>query len=169
VTADGRETHRAAFSAIFGDFHLFDALWGLAGEELERRARAWLERLELAERVQLRGRALSTTALSRGQRKRLAFMVACLEDRPCLLFDEWAADQDPAHKEIFYRQLLPELTRVGKTVVVVTHDDRYFELGDRCLKVENGRVTELAAESKRTARPASARREPAPAALPVRD
>jgi len=83
---------------------------------------------------------LSTTALSQGQRKRLALLTAYLEDRPIYVFDEWAADQDPAYKDIFYLQLLPELRSRGKTVVVITHDDRYFHLGDRVVKLDYGKT-----------------------------
>ena len=76
------------------------------------------------------------------QRKRLALLTAYLEDRPIYLFDEWAADQDPMFKEIFYRTLLPELKRRHKAVVVITHDDRYFDCADRILKLENGQIVE---------------------------
>ena len=81
--------------------------------------------------------------MSQGQRKRLALLTAYLEDRPIMVFDEWAADQDPEYKRIFYTQLVPELRARGKTVVVITHDDRYFHLGDRVLKLEDGRVASL--------------------------
>lgn len=140
VSAATREQHRAVCSAIFSDFHLFDALWGLDSPEARAEARAGLERFQLAQRVSLNEGHFSTTALSQGQRKRLAFIVACLEQRPVVLFDEWAADQDPVNKDVFYRHLVPALAARGKAVVVVTHDDRYFELGDRCLKLEFGRL-----------------------------
>ena len=78
--------------------------------------------------------------LSTGQRKRLALVVAYLEDRPFYLFDEWAADQDPSFKAVFYEQLLPELRARGKAVIVITHDDRYFGLADRLLKLDNGQI-----------------------------
>ncbi|MEL7400114.1 MAG: hypothetical protein AAFN68_06015, partial [Pseudomonadota bacterium] len=51
-----------------------------------------------------------------------------------------AADQDPAFRERFYTQLLPALKQQGKTIVVVTHDDRYFHLADRVLKLEYGKL-----------------------------
>jgi putative ATP-binding cassette transporter len=78
--------------------------------------------------------------VSQGQRKRLALLTAYLEDRPFYLFDEWAADQDPLFKNVFYTQLLPELKQRGKTVLVITHDDKYFGLADRILKLDYGRL-----------------------------
>ena len=87
--------------------------------------------------------ALSTAqfgALSTGQRKRLALVVAYLEDRPIYLFDEWASDQDPLFKDVFYTQLLPELKARGKTVLVITHDDKYFDAADRIIKLDYGRL-----------------------------
>jgi putative pyoverdin transport system ATP-binding/permease protein len=67
-------------------------------------------------------------------------LVAVLEDRPVYVFDEWAADQDPEYKEVFYRQVLPELARRGKAVLVISHDDRYYDAGGRCLELVDGRL-----------------------------
>ena len=83
---------------------------------------------------------LSTVELSQGQRKRLALLTAYLEDRPIYLFDEWAADQDPQFKKLFYLKLLPELKARGKTVIAISHDDHYYELADRIVKLDYGRV-----------------------------
>lgn len=83
---------------------------------------------------------LSTIELSQGQRKRLALLTAFLEDRPFYIFDEWAADQDPFFREVFYLQLLPELKAKGKTVLVISHDDRYYSLGDRIIKLDYGKI-----------------------------
>jgi putative ATP-binding cassette transporter len=44
------------------------------------------------------------------------------------VFAEWAADQDPEYKDIFYCKILPDLRNRGKAVVVITDDDRYFHL-----------------------------------------
>jgi putative ATP-binding cassette transporter len=141
VTEATREAYRQHFSVVFSDFHLFEDLLGLARPDLDACVREYLVRLGLDHRVQVAGGRLSTTALSQGQRKRLALLVAYLEDRPICVFDEWAADQDPGYKEIFYRKLLPELRARGKAVLVITHDDRYFHLGDRVIRLEEGRLT----------------------------
>lgn len=144
--ADGnREAYRQQFSAIFADFYLFDRLLALDGPEQMAQANTYLAALQLDHKVHLRAGELSTTDLSQGQRKRLALLTAYLEDRPVYLFDEWAADQDPQFKAVFYTQILPELKRRKKLVLAITHDDKYFHLADRILKLENGQLVEQSA------------------------
>lgn len=135
-----RDHYRQHFSAIFSDFHLFDRLLDVPSADLDAQGNALLAKLHLQHKVQVRDGAFTTRALSQGQRKRLALVVAYLEDRPFLVFDEWAADQDPLFKEVFYRELLPELKAMGKSVLVISHDDRYFHLADRLIRMENGQV-----------------------------
>ncbi|HEX5735304.1 MAG TPA: cyclic peptide export ABC transporter [Blastocatellia bacterium] len=140
VGDDNRDRYRQMFSAVFSDYYLFDSLMGIGGEGLDEKAREYLRGLELSRKVEVEGGRLSTTELSGGQRKRLALLTAYLEDRPIYVFDEWAADQDPVFKEVFYREVLRELRGRGKGVVVISHDDRYYEEGDRVVKLENGKV-----------------------------
>jgi putative ATP-binding cassette transporter len=140
VTDETREYYRQYFSVVFSDFYLFESLLGLETAELDEQARHYLAQLQLAHKVHVKDGALSTTDLSQGQRKRLALLTAYLEDRPIYVFDEWAADQDPMFKEIFYLQLLPELKARGKTVLVISHDDRYYHLADRVVKLDYGKV-----------------------------
>jgi len=135
-----REGYRQLFSAVFSDFFLFDTLLGIEQLQRDERAQELLVALELDHKLRISGGVFSTTSLSQGQRKRLALLVAYLEDRPVYVFDEWAADQDPSYKEIFYRTLLPELKARGKAVLVITHDDRYFGLADQCVKLEFGKL-----------------------------
>jgi putative ATP-binding cassette transporter len=135
-----RDDYRQLFSAVFADFYLFDNLLGAPGPELDSQAREYLSLLHLEHKVKIKDGILSTTSLSSGQRKRLALLNAYLEDRPFYLFDEWASDQDPLFKDIFYTQLLPDLKARNKTVLVITHDDRYFHLADRIIKLDYGRV-----------------------------
>ncbi|MFD2762816.1 ATP-binding cassette domain-containing protein [Micromonospora eburnea] len=141
VTTANREDYRNLFSAVFSDFHLFDSLLGLPADRAER-AQHYLRRLQLDHKVRITGDRFSTTALSLGQRKRLALLVAYLEDRSFYLFDEWAADQDPTFKDFFYRELLPELRDRDKAVVVISHDDRYFHAADRLVRLDYGQIRE---------------------------
>jgi putative ATP-binding cassette transporter len=137
-----RAAYRESFSAVFSDFHLFEGLLGATGQGLDVRASELLVALQLEHKVSVREGRFSTTQLSNGQRKRLALLVAYLEERPVMVFDEWAADQDPSYKHVFYTQVLPALKASGKSVLVITHDDRYFHLGDRVLKLEAGQLEE---------------------------
>lgn len=143
ITESNRAWYRDHFSIVFSDFYLFDRLLGLDRTGLGSTARTYLARLRIDHKVTVKDGALSTTDLSQGQRKRLALLTAYLEDRAIYVFDEWAADQDPEYKEVFYRQLLPELRARGKSVVVITHDDRYFHLGDRVIKLDEGKIVDL--------------------------
>lgn len=103
-------------------------------------ANRYLDRLEIGHKVCIRDGAFSTTDLSTGQRKRLALLNAWLEERPVLVFDEWAADQDPVFRRVFYTELLPELKALGKTIIVISHDDRYFDIADQLVRMQAGRV-----------------------------
>jgi putative pyoverdin transport system ATP-binding/permease protein len=140
VGPENQEFYRQHFSAVFSDFFLFDQLLGLLGPELDEQARKYLEQLKLSNKVQIKQGKFSTTDLSQGQRKRLALLTAYLEDRPIYVFDEWAADQDPYFKNIFYTQLLPALKARNKTVLVISHDDRYYYVADRIIKLDDGQI-----------------------------
>ncbi|MEH1890076.1 MAG: cyclic peptide export ABC transporter [Nostoc sp.] len=140
ISEQNREWYRQHFSVVFSDFYLFEELLGLKNSNLDTQATKYLKQLQLDHKVKVENGQLSTIALSQGQRKRLALLTAYLEDRPIYLFDEWAADQDPIFKEIFYTKLLPELRSRGKTVLVISHDDRYFHLANRIIKLDYGQI-----------------------------
>ncbi len=130
-----------AFSAVFQDYYLFDTLVPKNGRmynELE--ARSLVDRLRLSDKVTINNGRISTTELSYGQRKRLALLVAYFDNSDIYVFDEWAADQDPEFREYFYGEFLFDLKNQGKTVVVVSHDDRYFHLADKVVKFESGTI-----------------------------
>lgn len=162
VTDANREAYRQHFSAVFADFHLFEQL--LLHDEAPVQAERYIEGLGLAHKVRVVDGRFSTVDLSTGQRKRLALVSAYLDDRPIYLFDEWAADQDPVFKRLFYTELLPELKARGKTVIVITHDDAYFGVADRLLRIEDGRLCEPPAPSFPSTHGAA--REPECMALP---
>ena len=133
---------RGLFSAVFSDFHLFKHVLGAQGAADPAAASAWLDRLGLREKVEIAEGRLSDLRLSTGQRKRLALLLGVLEDRPILLLDEWAADQDPMFRRVFYLELLPQLKAAGRTIVAITHDEAYFGVADRILKLDSGRLVE---------------------------
>ncbi len=145
IGKEERQDYRELFSAVFSDFHLFDRLYGLPDADAEK-VSGLISRMELDGKVTFSDGRFSTTALSTGQRKRLALIVALLEDRDIYLFDEWAADQDAHFREFFYTELMPELKHRGKTVLAVTHDDRFWSYCDRRLYMDMGVFTADAGE-----------------------
>jgi putative pyoverdin transport system ATP-binding/permease protein len=147
ITDANREWYREHFSVIFSDFYLFKKLLGHSDSQVHSLAPQYLRLLHLDHKVTVRDRTFSTLDLSQGQRKRLALITAYLEDRSIYVFDEWAADQDPQYKEVFYKTLLPDLRARGKTVIVITHDDRYFHLGNQVIKLDDGKIVEHVKDS----------------------
>ena len=141
ITDANRDQYRQHFSAIFSDYFLFDTLLGLESSGLKDKAEFYLGLLELRHKVKIKNGALSCIDLSAGERKRLALLTAYLEDRSFYIFDEWAADQDPIFKRHFYCETLPELKAAGKTVLVISHDDRFYYLADRVIRLENGQLS----------------------------
>lgn len=144
LDAANSEWHREHFAAIFADFYLFADVLGENGQldGLEERVDHYLQRLGLAHKVQFVDGRLSTTALSQGQRKRLALLLLMMEGREVLLLDEWAADQDPVFRHVFYHELLPELQAAGKTIIAISHDDRYFDVADRIYRLDYGQLVD---------------------------
>jgi putative ATP-binding cassette transporter len=140
ITSENREWYRQHFSAIYADFYLFDRLLGINNPDLDAQAQAYLKQLHLDHKVTITNGRLSTTELSQGQRKRLSLLTAYLEDRPIYLFDEWASDQDPTFRELFYTEFLPKLKHQGKTIFVISHDDHYFHVADRMIKLDYGAI-----------------------------
>lgn len=139
VTRDHIADYRAAFSAVFSEFYLFRQLYGLTPSEREKLA-GHIETLGLAQGVSITGDAFASLSLSTGQMRRLALAVALAEERPILVLDEFAADQDPARRRYFYDELVPRLARDGHTVIAVTHDEHCFDKCDRLIRMEAGKI-----------------------------
>ena len=145
VVGDRYEHYRSLITAIFPDFHLFQRLYGIEDPDPAELTQM-LTQFKLQEKTKLTHGEFQTTDLSSGQRRRLALIVAQLENRPLLMLDEWAADQDPEFRRKFYFEFLPALHRAGVTVVAISHDDRYIDEMDvpiRRLQMDEGRFTEL--------------------------
>ncbi len=133
------QSYRELFAIIFTDFHLFDRLYGLHDID-EKQLKNLLSLMELTRKTKYIDGKFSHLDLSTGQKKRLAFISSVLEDKQIYIFDELAADQDPHFKKRFYEEILLDLKQQGKTVIAVTHDDHYFHVADRVLKMEYGEL-----------------------------
>lgn len=136
--------YRQLFSPIYSDFHLFEKLYGYMDKVEETKIVELIKLMGLEEKVKFSDFGFSSTSLSTGQRKRLAFIAALIENKPILVLDEWAADQDPQFRKFFYHQILPDLKKNGTTIIAITHDDNYFNFADRLYKMEEGQLKEIA-------------------------
>ncbi len=135
-----RDAYRQHFSVVFSDFFLFDRLLGFDATQVDEHAQQYLHKLQLDHKLDIQQGVFSTTDLSQGQRKRLALLTSYIEDRSFYVFDEWAADQDPLFKRFFYEELLPELKQRGKMVLAISHDDHYYHVADRIIRLDYGKV-----------------------------
>ncbi|MBT5928558.1 MAG: cyclic peptide export ABC transporter [Verrucomicrobia bacterium] len=142
VTHKELQGYRNLMAPIFTDFHLFDKLYGIDPVD-EKTSRKALEQVELTDKTELKGKDITNISLSAGQRKRLALMVSMLEDKPIMVFDEWAAEQDPEFRRKFYLEIVPALRASGKTIFAITHDDKYFYTADRIVKMDYGQFVDF--------------------------
>lgn len=140
VESDNLDAARKHVSSIYSDYYLFDRILG-HGSLSEDEINVMLKELGLGHKVQYENNNFSSLSLSDGQRRRLALVVAYLDDKSLYLFDEWAADQDPIFKRYFYYQILPALKAKNKAVVVISHDDRYFNLADQIFEMDSGSIS----------------------------
>lgn len=146
INEQNKAYYRSLITAIFSDFHLFTHIISKENFADKEKIHYWLEILELKNKTEVIDNQITTTKLSTGQRKRLAMLIALLEERDILILDEFAADQDPIFRRFFYTKLLPLLKKEGKTILVISHDEKYFDMADRILLAQNGTVKELRAK-----------------------
>ena len=138
------------FSTVFSNYHLFEKLYDVDLKEKESQLHEYLKLLRLEDKVTITDGGFSTIELSGGQRKRLALLQCYLEDSPIYLFDEIAADQDPEFRKFFYRDLLLRMKEEGKIVIAITHDDHYFDVADRIVKMDMGKIEKVDASYRTT-------------------
>jgi cyclic peptide transporter len=139
------------YSVVFDDFHLFGKIYNVNLSEKEDVVEKYLDVLRLRSKVKVEDNAFHTIDLSGGQKKRLALMQCYLEDSPVYLFDEVAADQDPEFRRFFYRELLQKMKEDGKIVIAITHDDHYFDVADKIIKMDMGQIEKVDKNFRTTA------------------
>ncbi|WP_250215188.1 ATP-binding cassette domain-containing protein, partial [Escherichia coli] len=149
VSGEQPEDYRKLFSAVFTDVWLFDQLLGPEGKPANPQlVEKWLAQLKMAHKLELSNGRIVNLKLSKGQKKRVALLLALAEERDIILLDEWAADQDPHFRREFYQVLLPLMQEMGKTIFAISHDDHYFIHADRLLEMRNGQLSELTGEER---------------------
>jgi putative ATP-binding cassette transporter len=140
ITESLMDDYQNRFAALFVNDFVFKILYHIDEKAVNKYGQRYLDLLDLSEKVSIIDHEFSTINLSYGQRKRLNLVMAMLEDKEIYVFDEWAANQDPYFKSIFYNQVLGGLKSRGKTVFVISHDDSYFDVADRIVKLEDGKI-----------------------------
>jgi putative ATP-binding cassette transporter len=149
LSAEKPEDYRKLFSAVFTDVWLFDRLLGPEGQQANPAlVEKWLAQLQMSHKLELQDGKILNLKLSKGQKKRVALLLALAEERDIILLDEWAADQDPHFRREFYQVLLPLVQAMGKTIFAISHDDHYFIHADRLLEMRDGRLSELTGEER---------------------
>lgn len=152
IDASSIADYRQLFSAVFTDFHLFARMIGPDGEQPDSKlVDEWLRLLKMNHKLEIDNHVIGNLQLSQGQQKRVALLLAAAEGRDFLLLDEWAADQDPQFRRVFYQDLLPRLSAMGKTVLAISHDDSYFQHADRLLEMRQGQLRELTGSERQAA------------------
>ncbi|HFT7189384.1 TPA: multidrug ABC transporter permease/ATP-binding protein [Enterobacter ludwigii] len=149
LSAEKPEDYRKLFSAVFTDVWLFDHLLGPEGQQANPAlVEKWLGQLQMSHKLELQDGKILNLKLSKGQKKRVALLLALAEERDIILLDEWAADQDPHFRREFYQVLLPLMKAMGKTIFAISHDDHYFIHADRLLEMRDGKLSELTGEER---------------------
>ncbi|MGR5946308.1 multidrug ABC transporter permease/ATP-binding protein [Enterobacter sp. C4G1] len=149
LNAEKPEDYRKLFSAVFTDVWLFEQLLGSEGQQANPAlVEKWLSHLQMSHKLELKEGKILNLKLSKGQKKRVALLLALAEERDIILLDEWAADQDPHFRREFYQVLLPLMQEMGKTIFAISHDDHYFIHADRLLEMRDGQLSELIGEER---------------------
>lgn len=144
--------YRQLFSAIYSDFYLFHHILGQAGQAAdETLLTTWLGELQLNHKIQIQHAEIDQIELSQGQKKRIALLLSILEQKEIILLDEWAADQDPTFRRYFYLDIVPKLKAMGKTLLLISHDNQYFAMADRLILMKNGQLSELTGQQREQA------------------
>ncbi|MDK1288843.1 cyclic peptide export ABC transporter [Pseudoalteromonas umbrosa] len=145
VTEKNINTYRQGIVTIFSDYHLFPQVL-MDHKEYDKEKHKLEKHLKyfgLEDKVSVDDYEFSTLDLSDGQRRRLALVIAMIDVPQLYIFDEWAADQDPEFKRVFYQDILPYLRSRGSAVLVISHDDRYFSHADKLVYVEDGKIASV--------------------------
>jgi putative ATP-binding cassette transporter len=142
IDAQNIQQYRDRFGVIFTDNHLFEYMYGSDKVETAT-VDQLIDRTGLNKKVRFHENRFDTIDLSEGQKKRIALISMLLKDKSIYIFDEWAANQDPEFRDFFYKILIPELSNQHKTIIIITHDDRYLHLAKRIFRMEDGLIKEL--------------------------
>ena len=116
-------------------------LGGVGAREAQRRARPWLDRVGLTERMHH-----NTEELSGGERQRVAVARALTAEPKLILADEPTGNLDSARSEEIVALLGEVAHERGVGVLLVTHDSDAAAIADRRLRLRDGKLIEATGE-----------------------
>ena len=107
---------------------------GVPKKERHELSVAALKKVGLAHRMDHR-----PSEMSGGQQQRVAIARALVTDADIILADEptGALDQKTGHEVL---ELLKEINKSGKTVIIVTHDEGIAKMTDRIITISDGKI-----------------------------
>jgi ABC-type siderophore export system fused ATPase/permease subunit len=132
--------YRDKFSVVFGEGYLLNENYGEHLFESNAEFDNYIRLMKLEHVLNVQKPFGNKDSLSKGQQKRLAFILALCEGKEIIVLDEWAAEQDTVFKEHFYQFVLPYLKANGKTIIAITHDDEYLGMADKVIKLRDGNI-----------------------------
>lgn len=144
LSQENYTAYRNLFSVVYSDYYLFEHIYGTNKVE-EGSVNDLLDTMKIRKSVSYENNQFSTINLSSGQRKRLALITGLIENKPILVLDEWAAEQDPIFKKVFYREIIPKLESQGITVILISHDDQYYDCASEVFLIQNGKIEKFSA------------------------
>jgi putative ATP-binding cassette transporter len=137
---DSKDKLKNSISPIFTDNYIFSHNYDNYSLKDNIQYQSLLKLMEMDDIITDTKEESARRNFSKGQSKRMSLIFALLEEKPILVLDEWAADQDPHFRKYFYEILIPKFRKEGKTIIAVTHDDAYFRQADRIIKFDYGQI-----------------------------
>jgi putative ABC transport system ATP-binding protein len=110
-------------------------LGGTKPTDAQERAAEWLKRFNVMERSSHRPEELSG-----GERQRVAIARALVTEPSLILADEPTGNLDSSAATDFTSLLRETVDRWGRSILLVTHDDRISSYADRLLQMSDGRI-----------------------------
>lgn len=110
---------------------------GRSRREAETEARRLLQMLGLEERADHK-----PSQLSGGEQQRVSIARALINQPAVLFADEPSGNLDSQNRDEIHRLFLELKEKFAQTIVLVTHDEKLASMGDRCIRIVDGRVVE---------------------------
>ncbi len=119
---------------VFQNVELPLKIRGVEKEERKEMVKSSLEKLGILHKI-----SVFPNELSGGEKQRVAIARALVYNPKILLADEPTASLDEDNTKIVLEQLV-KISKLGTTVILVTHNKELSKVGNRCIIIERGRI-----------------------------